>query len=222
MDISTQIHQFTTNDWIVLFGPPGSGKGTVAKMLQEEKKFVHVCSGDLLRHEMWQQTNIGTRYKKEIAEGQFVPTEVINKLVQQKLDAYQNSTIILDGYPRTENQLSWLQTYATQRKITLSYLHLKLNLNECKKRMQGRLTCKKCDAVYSATIRPPKMPNQCDHCEGEVIQRESDKETNIDTRLQTYDDTYSQLLLLIKENNRFFSLDASFSIEEIYQSILGK
>lgn len=168
---------------IVMFGPPGSGKGTYASRLMSLLGVPHISTGDIVREEIKAQTNVGKRIKEYVDRGELVPDEIIIDLLVKRLrkpDAEKG--FILDGFPRTVKQAEFLEKNFR--------IDLVINLNVPDEviiqRLSNRLTCKRCGAIYNRITLKPKVDEICDVCGGELYQREDDKPEVIRERLAVY------------------------------------
>jgi adenylate kinase len=190
---------------LVLLGPPGAGKGTQARALSALWRIPQIASGDLLRAVVREDSELGREAAGYMDRGQLVPDDLVLKLIDGRLrkkDAHKG--FILDGFPRNVTQAEALAT-------GLDHYNLKLDKvvavivpdEEIVKRISGRRTCAKCNAMYHVVFEPPKTPGVCDKCGGELYQREDDAEETVRERLKVYAgetrpllDYYGQLGLL--------------------------
>ncbi|MBS7634490.1 adenylate kinase [Candidatus Bathyarchaeota archaeon] len=168
---------------IVMFGPPGSGKGTYASRLTSLLGIPHISTGDMVREEIRAQTEIGKIIKDYSDKGKLVPDEIIVNLLMRRLnepDAKRG--FILDGFPRTMRQAETLEE--------TSGVDLAINLNVPDdviiQRLSNRLVCKRCGAIYNKLTLKPKIDEICDICGGELYQRDDDKPEVIQERLNVY------------------------------------
>jgi len=174
---------------VVLLGPPGAGKGTLASLLKDRLGAVHISTGDLLREEMKRGTDLGREVKKFIENGKLVPDEVVTSMIENKLthDKDTKRGFMLDGFPRTTAQADDLDKILTKLRRPLNaVLYLECELAFIVRRLTGRRVCRKCGAVFHVINRPPQKANICDDCGGELYQRSDDKEETIKTRIDVY------------------------------------
>jgi adenylate kinase len=181
---------------LVLLGPPGAGKGTQARALGALWGIPQVASGDLLRGVVREESELGREAASYMDRGQLVPDDLVLKLIDQRLrkkDA--RAGFILDGFPRNVTQAEALAK-------GLDHYGLKLDKavavivpdEEIVKRISGRRTCRKCNAMYHVVFEPPAKPGVCDKCGGELYQREDDAEETVRERLKVYAETTRPLL----------------------------
>jgi adenylate kinase len=173
---------------IVLFGPPGSGKGTQAKLLRECLHVPHVSTGDMLRERVRQGAENGTRVAERMHSGELVSDELVNRLVEERLirpDAAQG--FILDGYPRTVAQAQHLQHWFDARGIHEVVVWLAVDYNEIITRLTGRRQCPRCGTLYNLVSKRPKQDELCDLDGQPLVIRDDDREEVIRQRLEAYD-----------------------------------
>ena len=173
---------------LILLGAPGSGKGTLAKLLSSELGVPHISPGDILREEVKQGNPLGKIAKPFMEKGELVPDQVILKMMEKRIgqpDCGQG--FILDGFPRTIIQAERLDQMlsATNSKIDFA---LKFEVSDqcALKRLGGRRICSVCGADFNLYTRPPQKRNVCDICGGKLFQRPDDKEEVISKRLKVY------------------------------------
>lgn len=173
---------------IVLLGPPGSGKGTQARMMVEMYGIPHITTGDLLREEVAKGTGVGKIAKPYMDRGELVPDEVVTRMLEERLSQPDCADgFVLDGYPRNMNQAESLDIILDRLGVKLDcVLNILVDDEEIVRRLTTRRICPSCGAIYNLRNKPPKREGICDQCGGEVIQREDDKEEVIRRRLEVY------------------------------------
>jgi adenylate kinase len=174
---------------LVLVGPPGAGKGTQAVHLAEHFAIPHISTGDIFRANIKGSTELGLLAKSYMDKGELVPDSVTNDMVADRLtkDDTKNG-FLLDGYPRNVDQAEFLDGVLKDRGIPLeAVLEFQLDNNEIVKRLSGRRVCKACGAIFHVIFERPKADGVCDKCGGELYQRDDDKESVIQNRLDVYD-----------------------------------
>jgi len=173
---------------LILFGPPGSGKGTQAKLLQSCMGAPHISTGDMLRHHIELGDELGRRVKSIMASGRLVSDELVNELVAVRIgqpDAAHG--FILDGYPRTVQQAQVMGQLLNRRGIAPVVVHLKVDYNKIIGRLSGRRVCPVCGTLYSQGSNPPKIEGICDKDGARLGTREDDSEPVVRRRLEEYD-----------------------------------
>ncbi len=172
---------------IVLFGSPGSGKGTQAKLLTECLGVPHISTGDMLRERI-RQGESGTRMAAVMQSGALVKDGVVNQMVEERLsDPDAASGFVLDGFPRTLAQAQHLDQWLKARGIEEVVIHLAVDYNVIISRLTGRRQCPRCGTLYNMASQPPGKDNLCDKDGEALVVREDDSEPVIRERLDAYD-----------------------------------
>jgi adenylate kinase len=195
---------------LVLFGPPGSGKGTQAKMLKECLTIPHISTGDMLRTHILANDEIGRQVVALMKAGSLVPDSLVNLLVKHRLAAPDcASGFILDGYPRTRQQAETLDQWLEEEGIQEVVIHLVVDYNILIRRLTGRRLCPQCGTLYNLLSRPPKSDGICDKDGTALIVRPDDSEDVIRGRLEAYERQTMPLIEYFRENGRrLVELDA--------------
>jgi len=172
--------------YVILLGPPGTGKGTQAKLIAERLGLAHVSTGDMFREAVAQGTELGRQAKAYMDRGELVPDEVTIGMLEERVrqpDAQRG--VVFDGYPRTLQQAKALDA-ALQRqgKSADIALHINASDDELVRRLGGRWLCPSCGEIYHEQSRPPRQAGVCDNCGGKLSQREDDKAEVVRQRLQ--------------------------------------
>jgi adenylate kinase len=171
---------------IILFGPPGAGKGTQGALLAERRGMTRLSTGDLLRDALREGTPLGLEARRFMDSGDLVPDEVILGMVREVMDG-RDGGFIFDGFPRTTEQAKALDGLLREIGHTLSGVAvLEVPDDTLVRRLSGRLWCSQCGAVFNAHNQPPVTPGVCDICGGELVQRPDDREETVRRRLDVY------------------------------------
>lgn len=171
---------------IILLGPPGSGKGTQAKLLSQDYQIPQISTGDLFRANMAAETPIGLKAKVFIQAGQLAPDDIVLEMLFDRIEQPDCAKgYLLDGFPRTILQAEQLAQHQSM-KTTLFVLSLEVPDEEIIKRAAGRLVCRRCGAIYNRDISPPGYDYICGKCGGEVYRRGDDEPDIVRKRLQVY------------------------------------
>ena len=170
---------------VVFSGPPGVGKGTVASRLAADLGYEFVSSGDLLRHNVREDTPLGREAKGYIESGGLVPDELVTRMVLDHLGRVTRG-IFLDGYPRTLTQARDLSVFLAAHKLPLVVVDLFAADEFLENRLTGRLICRNCGKIYHRVNLPPRRESVCDECGGRLYQREDDSVAVVRKRLAVY------------------------------------
>lgn len=185
---------------IVLFGSPGSGKGTQAKLLHRCLNAPHISTGDMLRSHISAGDEVGRQSQQLLRAGRLVSDELVNELVRERmLEPDCRSGILLDGYPRTLNQARALLDLAAEDGFRLIVVHLSVDYAKTVARLSGRRQCPVCGTLYSLKTNPPKVVGVCDLDGAALITREDDREAVIRERLREYDSLTLPILNFFRE-----------------------
>ncbi len=205
---------------LLLFGPPGAGKGTQSALLVERLKMKHLSTGDLFRHAIKNSTPLGLEAKKFMDQGHLVPDSIVIGMVKEELDKLGQGGFILDGFPRTVPQAEALQELLGKLSLKLDFcLFLEVPRSNLMSRLTGRRVCKSCGATYHIEHKPTKKEGICDLCGSEVIQRNDDKADVIENRLVAYEESTAPLKEFYKKAGILVQLDGEGPSEEVYSRI---
>ncbi|KON30690.1 adenylate kinase [miscellaneous Crenarchaeota group-15 archaeon DG-45] len=181
---------------IVILGPPGAGKGTVARIVSRIYGIPHITTGDMLRGAVAEGTERGRVAKEYMERGELVPDEVVNAIVEERLmEDDCDGGFILDGFPRNLRQAEALDRILGRKGRHLTHaLNLVLDAEAIVGRLSLRRTCPRCGAVYHLRNNPPKEDEVCDEDGAELVQRSDDREEIIRHRLRVYEEETRPLL----------------------------
>jgi adenylate kinase len=207
---------------IILFGPPGVGKGTQAKLLMEEFDSVHISTGDLLRAAVKRQTPLGVKAKQYMESGNLVPDEVVIGLIEEVLDSEKaRNSFILDGFPRTVAQARALDQMFERMGITLDgVMSLRVDHDEVVRRLNNRRMCRTCGRIYSLEKLKGLDASQCRSCGGELYHRDDDKPETVKHRLEVYLKSTKPLKDFYRQTGRFVQIDGMQEIGYVHKMIL--
>lgn len=205
---------------IVLFGPPGAGKGTQSALLAERLGHKHISSGDLFRENIKDQTPLGLEAKEYMDKGQLVPDEITIKMIQETFKELGGRPFVLDGFPRTLPQAKALQELLDRMGLKLGQaIFLEVPKARIMERLTGRRVCSECGANYHVQAKPTQKPGICDICGGKVEQREDDTEAVIAQRLQAYDESTAPLKEHYQNEGLLTVVDGGGDAEAIYRAL---
>jgi adenylate kinase len=208
------------NSKFILFGPPGSGKGTFSSQIKKVlPNIVHISTGDIFRENLKNQTPLGKKAKSFMDKGELVPDEVVIDMVRDRLNKedVREYGYILDGFPRTLPQAKALSEISDPDLLLL----LDVEREIIKKRILGRYSCKECGALYNKYTLPPKKEGICNKCGAEIKfeQRSDDNEETLKNRLDTYEKNAKPVIKYYKKKKLLKRVNAentlAFSEEDI-------
>tara|TARA_B110000037_G_scaffold126390_1_gene143957 strand:+ start:21 stop:662 length:642 start_codon:yes stop_codon:yes gene_type:complete len=205
---------------IILFGPPGAGKGTQAQFIVKKHNYFQLSTGNLLREEVKRKTPLGAEIEKLISNGKFASNEVVNKLLRQSITNLKfRDRIIFDGYPRNVEQAKNLETILKEFDQTIGHIIL-LNVSKdiIEKRIMGRMTCDKCNMVLNEYFNKEQI--ELHPCGKEFLQKR--KDDNFDVviaRYETYMKTTKPVLDFYSKNANFTEIDGAAEIDQITNKI---
>ncbi len=208
---------------IILMGPPGAGKGTLAKKLVQKYGFAHISTGDMFREAMKQGTELGLLAKSYIDHGDLVPDEVTIGIVKERLSQNDlDNGFLLDGFPRTLVQAEQLEKISKEVNRPIdTVINLDCDEKELIRRISGRRVCKVCGAPFHIDSMRPKVEGVCDNCGGPLIQRADDNEEALKVRLQHYVKSTKPLLDFYEDRKLLSSynslVDSNVLLDEISQ-----
>lgn len=209
---------------IIMLGAQGTGKGTVAGLLNEKTGWPQISTGDIFRKNISENTELGIEANKYISKGDLVPDSITVPMVADRLNA--NDTVngaILDGFPRTVEQAEALDKILDEKgkKVDL-VINLVTPREEIIERMVNRRICsnQECKAIYNLKMHPPVKPGICDKCGRELVQRDDDKdEKAIQKRLETYEEKTQPLVDYYKEKGVLRTETVSTSINRLGKDV---
>ncbi|HEY2845803.1 MAG TPA: adenylate kinase [Bryobacteraceae bacterium] len=186
---------------LILFGSPGSGKGTQAKLLKQSLGIAHISTGDMLRERVASGDAIGQAVASLMQAGELVPDETVNRLVEERIDQPDCvNGFILDGYPRTVSQAELLAELLVLRPVRTMVVHLVVDYNVIIARISGRRQCPACGALYGVTSSAPKVPGVCDKDGTKLVVRDDDREEVVRERLRAYEQQTAPVLAFFKKS----------------------
>jgi adenylate kinase len=206
---------------VIFLGPPGSGKGTQAKVLAQKYGVPHLSTGDMLREHIAKGTLLGLQAKPIMDRGELVPDSLVLKMVAARIEKPDCSHgFVFDGFPRTVAQAKYLGELLRAHGFKQPFvIHMVIGYVLLIRRLSGRRICKVGGEIYNIYDRPPKVEGKCDNDGGELIQRPDDREEVIRQRLLAYEKLTSPLVNFYRRLGMLFEVDASKSVEEVESDI---
>jgi adenylate kinase len=203
--------------FIVLLGPPASGKGTQAARLREALGLPHVASGDLFRENLKNETELGLKAKVYMDRGELVPDDVTIAMVMERLNRPDCAGgALFDGFPRTIAQAEALDQALAERGHRISVVpYIAVPDEVLVERVSGRRLCRVCGEAYHVKFNPPKRPGVCDNDGGELYQRGDDKPETVRKRLQVYWEQTSPLIEYYRDRGMLVEVDGDQPIDAV-------
>ena len=208
---------------LILVGPPGAGKGTQAVQLAKHFKIPHISTGDIFRANLKNGTELGKQAQSFMDRGELVPDSVTNEMVRERLgNSDVGNGFLLDGFPRNTNQAEVLDGILKAKNMPLdAALELKIDHAEIIKRLSGRRTCRGCGASSHIEFEKPKVAGVCDKCQGELYQREDDKEEVVSRRLEIYSEQTEPIISFYKSAGLLKNISALGEVSEITKNAIS-
>ncbi len=206
---------------LLLIGPPGSGKGTQASIISKKYNIPQIATGDMLRQEVKNETELGKKANVHMNKGELVPDVLVIGMLEKRLkEKDAGNGFILDGFPRTVAQADTLDRKFKELNIdTFIVIELKIDEENLVRRLSARRVCGSCGKIYNMIAKPPHKNDVCDECNGALFQRDDDKETTIRERLKVYNSKTAPLIEYYTKKDILRTVDAERTIEIINKDI---
>lgn len=208
--------------YLILLGPPGTGKGTQAKRIAERLGLLHIATGDMFREAVQQDSELGRLAKSYMDRGELVPDEVTIAMVEERIDQPDaREGAIFDGYPRTLEQARALDEALRSRDKAVDIaLHVTASDDVIVRRLSGRWLCDGCGEIYHEQHRPPKQEGRCDGCDGQLKQRADDKPAVVRERLRRQRPSV-ELLAHYRDRDDLVDIDGEGDIDAVTRDLLA-
>ncbi|MBP1608533.1 MAG: adenylate kinase [Acidobacteria bacterium] len=207
---------------LLLFGPPGAGKGTQARQISVALEIPTISTGDMFREALKNQTELGKTAKSYMESGGLVPDELVSAMVKERIARADCARgFILDGYPRTISQAEYLQALFDETGEKSLTIGIQVDDEHVIERLAGRLTCPKCGKMFHQKFTPSKAGENCDECGTKLILRKDDTAEVIRERLQVYHKTTKPLIQYYKGLGSYAEVDGEKAVDEIFNSIMN-
>ena len=207
---------------IILLGPPGAGKGTQSRRLSENLKIPQISTGDLLRAERARKSPLGLKADSYMTSGKLVPDDLVIEMIRIRMKENDcREGYVLDGFPRTVTQAEALDKSLQANGTRIDrVIDLEVDSEELVKRLSGRRQCGKCGENYHVVFHPSQKSGRCDRCDGELFQRDDDREEVIRNRLQVYEKQTAPLVEHYRDKGILKSVKGRGSIDDIFREIM--
>lgn len=203
---------------ILLMGAPGAGKGTQADKLVELGGYVKISTGDALRRQIKEGTELGQSASKYMSEGQLVPDELLSDILVDELKRAQGNKILLDGYPRTLAQAKLLDGLPVAADLAAA-IHIDVDSGVLMSRLTGRRVCSSCGASFHVEFAAPSQAGVCDKCGGVLSQRPDDTEEKVAVRLDVYQSTTEPVLDYYKDKGLYKQVDGTQEANAVFRDL---
>jgi adenylate kinase len=207
---------------LIFLGAPGVGKGTQADLIAAKFGRPKISTGDILREAVRNKTSMGIQAKACMDRGQLVPDSVVVGIVKDKLaEPACAQGFLLDGFPRTVSQAEELAAMLKARGLQLDrVINVSVPRADIVRRLTGRRSCPKCQAVFHVEFTPPKRTGLCDRCGGELIQRSDDKRETVENRLAVYEEQTAPLIAYYRQRGILSDVDGAGKVEQVQQRVV--
>lgn len=201
---------------LIIFGPPGAGKGTQAVLISKKYKIPAISTGDIFRQAA--DTEAGKKIKEAMQSGNLVPDPVVVGVVVERLNKKDcRNGFILDGFPRTLSQAEQLDRFLSEKDSKIDkVISLEVKEEGLVRRLSSRRVCQKCGQNYNLITAPPKEKEICDFCGSRLYQREDDQPATIKQRLKVYSSQTQPVLDYYRRKGNLVSIDGNSSPEKIF------
>jgi len=208
---------------MILFGAPGSGKGTQAKKLMQDRNLPQISTGDMLRAAVASGSRFGKQAKPIMDAGQLVSDDIMLGIISERLSEPDTEKgFVLDGFPRTLKQARDLEDLLDEigKPLDAAVL-MDIDFDVLMKRLTGRRTCSKTGKLLNIHFSPQEEIDECKEAGGELIQREDDNEKTISDRLEVYRERTEPVVEYYRSRGKLKTIDADASVDEVYERLLS-
>jgi len=208
---------------LILLGPPGAGKGTQAASIIAKYQIPHISTGDILRKNISEGTELGKKAKEYMDKGLLVPDDLVVALVENRLTEEDcKEGFLLDGFPRTVAQADALGNALDKLGYSLDkVINIDVNKEELVERAVGRRVCKACGATFHIKFNPPKVDGVCDVCGGELLQRKDDTVETVSKRIEVYSHQTQPLINYYENKGILINIDGKQDIDKVFLDIVS-
>jgi len=207
---------------IAMLGPPGSGKSSLADVLDQHAEIGVIRTGQMIRREMDQGSDLGREASRYVERGDLVPDELVNRILDRELDRRKSAVVLLDGYPRSGDQTRHLAGLLRDNGMEVGgLLRLCLPREVAGKRLQGRMICPRCGAVYNRFFNQPRDDMRCDRDGAQLVRRPDDEPNAVRRRMKKYEVLRDEVVAAFEEQSpgRVFRVDGNQNSEALAQDV---
>lgn len=208
---------------LILFGPPGSGKGTQSQRIVGRFAMTHISTGDALRSAIRNKTEVGLRAQKVMESGELVSDEIVTDILRDIIRPLRKETgsFLFDGYPRTVEQVACLEAICEEFSLPApAVINLEVPEETLILRLTGRRLCGSCGATFNIYFQPTRQAGVCDVCSGPLTKRVDDEPETVRERLRVYHGQSSPVLKIYQERGALHSIEATGSADEVFKKII--
>ncbi len=207
--------------YVILFGAPGVGKGTQAKLISQKYNIPQISTGDMLREAIRLGTDLGKKAEAIIARGELVSDEIMLGLINERISQPDcKNGFILDGFPRTIAQAEGLDRLFAEKKLAAPVcIEITVPETEIIKRLTSRRICEQCGAIFDPVTNPIPKNLICPNCGGRIVKRQDDNEETIHKRLQVYHEQTAPVREYYRRKNKFYSIDGNKPVTAVFNEI---
>jgi adenylate kinase len=208
---------------LLLFGPPGVGKGTQARLLKKQFNIPHISTGDILRQSVAENTKLGLRAKQHMDKGELVPDDVMIGLVRDVMTSCDcERGFILDGFPRTVPQAEALDAVFNEINMKLdAVVYFQVDEDVIISRLSERWTCRSCNSIFNSTIDSLEKDGMCPKCGGELYQRDDDKPEIVKQRLEIYNRSTMPVRDYYEKTGKLIEVNGTGDVQEVNRRIIS-
>jgi adenylate kinase len=208
---------------LLLFGPPGVGKGTQATLLKKQFNIPHISTGDILRQSVAEKTKLGLRAKQHMDKGELVPDDVMIGLVRDVMTSCDcERGFILDGFPRTVPQAEALDAVFNEINMKLdAVVYFQVDEDVIISRLSERWTCRSCNSIFNSTIDSLEKDGMCPKCGGELYQRDDDKPEIVKQRLEIYNRSTMPVRDYYEKTGKLIEVNGTGDVQEVNRRIIS-
>ncbi|MDD4362935.1 MAG: adenylate kinase [Atribacterota bacterium] len=209
---------------LILLGPPGAGKGTIANEINKKINIPVISTGDILRNSIKNNTKLGKEAQEYVTSGKLVPDDLIMSIVEERIkDNDCQNGFMFDGFPRTIQQAIELDSLMRRLNTKIDQVfYFEASDSVIVERLSDRRVCAKCGAIYNLNYNSPKIENVCDKCGGQLFQRDDDKQETILNRIKVFNKETLPLVEYYEEKNNLTKINADLDLKIRFEDVWNR